>query len=142
MDQKKKNPNKRVVIPKSHPPAWGSALWEHVDTIRSMRRARKKWREIAAHLTENGVPISAPSVRNFFARATDPEKRRPLGFVAVPLTEPAGHLAQTAENPMPAPQPQEKPLKERFAQHTLGQIKAEAEKSKQEKPLEIYQDDK
>ena len=80
---------KKVVIPKSHPPAWGSALWQHVDTIRLMRRSRKKWREIADYLThEKGVPISAPSVRNFFARATDPKKSRPLGFEPVPLDPP------------------------------------------------------
>src|ERR1700731_2503294 len=81
MDRKKKHVEKRVVIPKSHPPAWGSALWQHVDTIRSMRRARKKGREIAEYLTEKkGVPFSPSAVRNFFARAPDPD-RSPLKTV-------------------------------------------------------------
>ena len=104
MDRKKQHVEKRVVLPKSHPPAWGSALWQHVDTIRSMRRSRKKWREIAEYLTEEKcVPISPSAVRNFFARATDPHRPRPLGFEPIPIrtaeSEPLRKSSEPAQVP-------------------------------------------
>jgi hypothetical protein len=122
MDRKKKHVEKRVVIPKSHPPAWGSALWQHVDTIRSMRRARKKWREIAEYLTEQKrVPISPSAVRNFFARATDPDRSRPLGFEPIPLqTDDPDPLPKSSQPVDLPPSPHSK--------HVLTQPKNEKQK--------------
>jgi hypothetical protein len=68
-------------MPKEHPVAWASPLWPHLETIRSMRRQRKKWTEIADHLAnDHGVKVTFRTVRNFFKRSTDPNRKLPLGF--------------------------------------------------------------
>ena len=43
-----------------------------------MRLRRKTWPEITQYIAEKGVKITAPAVRNFFARAA--EAKLPLGF--------------------------------------------------------------
>ena len=63
-------------MPKDHPVAWGSPLWPHLELIRSMRRQRKKWADIADHLeADHGVKVTFRTVRNFFKRATDTHRR-------------------------------------------------------------------
>ena len=37
-------------MPGAHPKPYESALWQHLDTIRLLRRQRKTWTAIAAHL--------------------------------------------------------------------------------------------
>jgi hypothetical protein len=65
--------------PKVHPKPYESPLWPHVETIRSLRRQRKTWAAIAAHLQETyGLKTSLRTVRNFFKRAH--VGRVPLGF--------------------------------------------------------------
>jgi hypothetical protein len=46
-----------------------------------MRRARKMWAEIAAHLKEaHGLEVSYRTIRNFFIRTRSPKRRIPAGF--------------------------------------------------------------
>jgi hypothetical protein len=65
--------------PEVHPKPYESPLWRHLDTIRALRRQRKTWAAIAAHLEEtHGLKTSLRTVRNFFKRAR--AGRAPLGF--------------------------------------------------------------
>jgi hypothetical protein len=65
--------------PKVHPKPYESPLWQHLETIRSLRRRRKTWAAIAVHLEEShGLTTSLRTVRNFFKRARS--GRVPLGF--------------------------------------------------------------
>jgi hypothetical protein len=65
--------------PEVHPKPYESPLWRHLETIRSLRRQRKTWAAIAAHLEErHGLKTSLRTVRNFFKRAR--AGRVPLGF--------------------------------------------------------------
>jgi hypothetical protein len=60
---------------------WQSKLWDHLEEIRSLRRARATWKDIAAHLGEkHGVQITAAAVRNFFVRSRNPNLRLPDGL--------------------------------------------------------------
>src|SRR5258705_433821 len=65
--------------PEVHPKPYESPLWQHLETIRSLRRQRKTWAAIAAHLEEtHGLKTSLRTVRNFFKRVR--AGRVPLGF--------------------------------------------------------------
>jgi hypothetical protein len=65
--------------PEVHPKPYESPLWQHLDTIRALRRQRKTWAAIAAHLEEtHGLKTTLRTVRNFFKRAR--AGRVPLGF--------------------------------------------------------------
>ena len=65
--------------PEVHPKPYESPLWQHLETIRSLRRQRKTWAAIAVHLEESrGLKTSLRTVRNFFKRAC--AGRVPLGF--------------------------------------------------------------
>ena len=65
--------------PEVHPKPYESPLWPHLESIRSLRRQRKTWAAIAAHLEEtHGFKTSLRTVRNFFKRARG--GRMPLGF--------------------------------------------------------------
>jgi len=76
-------------MPKDHPVAWASQLWPHLRLIQIMRRDRKTWVEITQYLeAEHGVKVTFRTVRNFFKRATDPNRKRPLGFPPVPKVPP------------------------------------------------------
>jgi IS5 family transposase len=64
--------------PAVHPKPFQSALWNHLEEIRQMRRARKMWAEIAAHLKEaHGLEVSYRTIRNFFIRTRSPNRRYP-----------------------------------------------------------------
>src|SRR5436305_10769355 len=68
-------------MPREHPRAFQSPLWPHLEEIRSLRRARKLWVEIAEHLKrEHGIAMTYRAVRNFFVRATNPKRRIPYGL--------------------------------------------------------------
>jgi hypothetical protein len=64
-----KRRRRRNPAPIEHPPAWGSLLWPHLDTIRAMRHAHKTWLQITHHLhTMHGITITHRAVRNFSKR--------------------------------------------------------------------------
>lgn len=84
-------------VPKEHPRAWNSALWDHVETIRTLRRSRKTWKEIAEHLAKgHGLKLSDRTIRNFYVRYT---ARLRAG------TLPAGYEPEPQPTPLP-PEPQ------------------------------------
>lgn len=63
------------------PVAYQSPLGPHLEQIRSWRRARKTWREIAELLRkEHGINRTLQAVQSFFKSATSPKRRVPLGF--------------------------------------------------------------
>ncbi len=65
--------------PSSHPRPYDSPLWPHLDTIRTLRRRRQTWAQIASHLEEvHGLRTSLKTVQLFFKRAK--RGRIPLGF--------------------------------------------------------------
>src|ERR1700736_2555853 len=69
----------------AHPKPYESALWQHLDTIRLLRRHRKTWAAIAAHLEQaHGLKTSFRAVHKFFKRAS--AARIPLGFDDTGLT--------------------------------------------------------
>jgi hypothetical protein len=72
-----------------------SALEKHFDTIRSLRRGRKTWAEVAKTLNEQGVKCTAQGVWSFFNSAVK-RKRPPLGFEGYPA-------AKTEAQPPPLP---------------------------------------
>ena len=66
-------------MPRAHPKPYESALWQHLDTIRLLRRGRKTWAAIATHLEQaHGLKTSFRAVHKFFKRASG--ARIPLGF--------------------------------------------------------------
>jgi hypothetical protein len=74
------------------PRPWRSLLLPHLDEIRAMRRARRTWREITAHLrATHGIKIAPSNVYRFFKRAVQ-RKKLPLGFEDEPATETEGSL--------------------------------------------------
>src|SRR5208282_2068874 len=80
-------------MPKEHPVAWASQLWPHIRLIQIMRRERKTWVEITQHLeSRHNVKVTFRTVRNFFKRATDPDRKRPLGFPALSEAPPGATL--------------------------------------------------
>jgi len=59
---------------------YSSPLEAHIDLIRSMRRGRKTWPEISAHLErEHGLKTSHKTIQNFFKHSIN-RKQLPLGF--------------------------------------------------------------
>ena len=98
--------------PAVHPKPFQSALWNHLEEIRQMRRARKMWAEIAAHLKEvHGLEVSYRTIRNFFIRTRSPKRRIPAGFeeslgaqpVPHPGPVPGSALPATPTKPVPVP---------------------------------------
>src|SRR6266403_6237395 len=86
-----------------HPGPWQSKLWDHLEEIRSLRRARATWKDIAAQLGEkHGVQITAAAVRNFFVRSRNPNLRLPDGLEH--LRAPSNPHASLPSNPS-EPQP-------------------------------------
>jgi hypothetical protein len=72
-------------MPNAHPKPYESALWQHLDTIRLLRRQRKTWAAIAVHLEQaHGLKTSFQAVQKFFKRAS--AVRIPLGFNDTGLT--------------------------------------------------------
>ena len=83
-------------MPGAHPKPYESVLWQHLDTIRLLRRQRKTWAAIAAHLERaHGLKTSFRAVHKFFKRAA----RIPLGFNDTGLT------ANTDGSPNPSTEP-------------------------------------
>src|SRR5260370_5069196 len=64
----------------------------HLEEIRQMRRDRKMWAEIAAHLKEaHGLEVSYRTIRNFFIRTRSPNRRIPAGFEESLGAQPVPH---------------------------------------------------
>jgi hypothetical protein len=63
---------------------YSSPIWPYMDVIRAMRRGRKTWKEIAAHLEqEHGLKTSHKTIQNFFKRVADRTRKGvtlPMGF--------------------------------------------------------------
>ena len=97
--------------PEKHPVAWQSPLWEHLDLIRSMRRARKGWKVIADHLkAAHGISVNYRTVIRFYARATKPKKGKlPLGFNHLGATKVAPQPNLTPDQPESAPPAKQTP---------------------------------
>ncbi|HEV2947210.1 MAG TPA: hypothetical protein VGX70_07525 [Gemmataceae bacterium] len=90
--------------PAVHPKPFQSALWNHLEEIRQMRRARKMWAEIAAHLKEaHGLEVSYRTIRNFFIRTRSPNRRIPAGFEESLGAQPVPHSGPVPGSALPAP---------------------------------------
>ena len=86
-----KNPRAMASI---HPPPGRSPLWKHLDEIRSMRRARATWEEVAKRIGElEGRTIHHTVIYNFFKRYANRLKKtgmgQPLGFEPLPGEAPS-----------------------------------------------------
>jgi hypothetical protein len=85
MSRKKEKPA-NAKVPQRHPVAWKSALWPHLELIRSMRRGRKSFQAIADHLAaQHDILVTYRTVRNFLSRVSERAKKGralPLGFEA------------------------------------------------------------
>ena len=98
-------------MPDNLPKAFQSPLWPHLEEIRALRRARKMWVEIAQHLEQkHGIKMTYRAVRNFFVRATNPNRRIPAGLeeyvgAAPALPSPTPPPAKPAPHPTPSPPP-------------------------------------
>jgi hypothetical protein len=65
-----------------------------------MRRSRKGWQEIADHLEkQHGLKVTHRTLFRFFARATDPKRKRPLGFEEAHPATPAAPELSTDQTP-------------------------------------------
>jgi hypothetical protein len=130
---------RKVVIPESHPLAWKSQLWPHEELIRSMRRARHSWPEIAACLQkDHGIKISYQSVRNFFVRASDPKRRRR----GVPTGWPEPETPQPATSNLTAQPAEGVDAKKEPSGHTYEQwveTQRQKEKTKPSEPFKTYE---
>jgi hypothetical protein len=70
-------------------------LWAHLDEIRQLRKARRKWKDIAHHFSEAYQIQRTPSaIYRFFKRATS--KRLPAGFYGSTTLLPPPLTTQTA----------------------------------------------
>lgn len=95
-------------VPKEHPRAWNSALWDHVETLRTLRRSRKTWKEIAGHLEKaHGLKLSDRTIRNFFVRYTERSRAGtlPAGYEPEPPVRPSGPETTPAEQAPPSRSP-------------------------------------
>jgi hypothetical protein len=98
---KKRTKVGKIVVPKHHPVAWQSALWDHLEEIRALRRKRQTWRQIAQQLRdEHRLEISYQAVRNFFVRATAPKRRIPVGLEHVVGATPRRPAAPPPASPV------------------------------------------
>ena len=89
-------------MPNAHPKPYESALWQHLETIRLLRRQRKTWAAIAAHLEQaHGLKTSIRAVHKFFKRASG--ARIPLGFKDTGLTTNKDGSAKPSTKPGAAP---------------------------------------
>ena len=99
-------------MPWAHPRPYESALWQHLDTIRLLRRQRKTWAAIAAHLERaHGLKTSFRAVHKFFKRAS--AARIPLGFNDTGLT------ANTDGSPTPSTEPSVEAHHDPFSVETI-----------------------
>src|SRR5271165_3462996 len=89
-------------MPGAHPKPYESALWQHLDTIRLLRRQRKTWAAIAVHLEQaHGLKTSFRAVHKFFKRASG--VRIPLGFNDAGLPISTDGSPKPSAKPGPAP---------------------------------------
>jgi len=99
-------------MPGAHPRPYESVLWQHLDTIRLLRRQRKTWAAIAAHLERaHGLKTSLRAVHKFFKRAS--AARIPLGFNDTGLT------ANTDGFPTPSTEPSVEAHHDPFSVETI-----------------------
>jgi hypothetical protein len=97
-------------IPHTHPKPYGSPLWPHLDTIRTLRRKHETWAAIASHLKEShGLEMTSATVLKFFKRAI--KGRVPIGFTdpGASTVIAAASSSQLAGCPL-NPEPNDDPL--------------------------------
>src|SRR5438045_3657345 len=105
------------------PGPFQSPLWEHWDLIKSMRKRRKMWKEIAEVLKrEHGLETSHKTIQNFFKRASNPKQKRPMGWddPVKSQTPPDKPSAPRTNPPAAAPEVPGNPaasVKEKYAKH-------------------------
>jgi hypothetical protein len=69
-------------VPQTHAKPYQSPLWNHLETIRNLRKQHETWEGIASHLKDDhGLEMSASTVLKFFKRAAD--GRVPIGFLGL-----------------------------------------------------------
>jgi hypothetical protein len=99
-------------MPRAHPKPYESALWQHLETIRLLRRQRTTWAAIAANLEQaHGLKTSTRAVHKFFKRASG--GRIPLGF------NNAGLTTNTDGSPKPSAKPGTAPHEDPFSVETV-----------------------
>jgi hypothetical protein len=97
---------------------FSSPLWEQLDLIRSKRRGRETWKEIATHLNTaeglntRGLNIHYKTLQNFFKRVSEREKM-PLGWEDPPPSaaapaQPIEETKNTKEEPEASTKPGDK----------------------------------
>ena len=89
-----------------------SKLEPFCDDIRTARKARKTWAEIAGMIQERGVDCTASGVFYFF-KAAHKRDKLPLGFEPLPGTSPQSVPNQSTSQSSPsesAPQPKKNAL--------------------------------
>jgi hypothetical protein len=96
-------PPERKAVPPFHSP-----LWQHWELIRSMRRARKTWKQVAEALEQvHGLKTSHKTIHNFVKRALRIRKegRLPFGWEdpEPEPSQPAPAPAKPAAGAKPAP---------------------------------------
>lgn len=108
-------------MPQSHPKPYQSPLWQHLETIRALRRKHQTWPAIALHLKEShGLQATSASVLKFLKRAAS--GRVPIGFTdaatskivspesSANSTPPAAMLSLSLAGVPPNPEPNEDSL--------------------------------
>lgn len=95
-------------MPDNLPKAFQSALWPHLDEIRALRRSRKMWVEIAQHLEQkHDIKMTYRAIRNFFVRATSPNRRIPYGMENHVGAAPRQPASSAPAPPQPAAPPEQ-----------------------------------
>jgi hypothetical protein len=100
---------KPTTVPREHPRAWGSVLWDHRDEVLSLRRARKTWKEIGEQLEkDHGVKLAHRTIRNFFDRYSRRLRKKgfPVGYEPQPSNLPAPDSPKLGQKKPAAPEAQ------------------------------------
>jgi ABC-type uncharacterized transport system involved in gliding motility auxiliary subunit len=106
-------------------------LWDHRDTIRALRKARRTWKEIGEHLQrEHKLTLTHRTIRNFYVRYTKRLKSQtlPAGF------EPESTAPDPARPPAPQP-PSESPSNPQPSKKAGEQYRAGLSQDDTPKPL-------
>lgn len=110
-----------------HPGPWGSPLWDHLETIRTLRMQRKTWKQIAEALDVETTPRA---VRNFFVRSRNPKRKVPAGLEDTIIGGPT-----SVKNQRPAAAPNEESSTPEKKEELFERMKSRA----QEKPKSSWE---
>src|SRR6201981_3667153 len=74
-----------IPVKQDKPKAYRYPLWAHLDEIQRWRLGQETWEAIADKLSHQyGIKISLQGVQAFFKRASNRDRRRPLGLGSKP----------------------------------------------------------